>query len=499
MRRFYFIPAIIVLMAFSLIIGCSDNMYTPTGSADFGGDYGATPGGSQDFSYFRSLVEDGMVPYPEDILIEGLFSEYDLPLEGPEPRHILGLKCATGYAGQNGLPGAGMFVQLGFSTNITEEEFDRAPQNISIVIDKSGSMGGHSADNRYNKMELVKQAVTFLVDRLAEEDIVSIVLFNQNMQVLCEPAPVNYAYLHERINGISASGSTNMDVGLRQGYDFIREYQEQGYSNRVFLFTDALPNTGNHSPGNFRDIVEQGSEENIGLTAFGVGIDFDQELLNFFGTQQGCNYFYLNSIDDTFTRFLDDFDFMVTPIAHNLIVDVESLTDMHLTRTYGFPSPEDERVRLEVSTLFLSRNKGAVLLHFVPEWGEFHTIEHGLDIADMSISYETVDGETIHEELRATYQGRTISNPEQSRFDQIGVRKTTTLARFGLTLERACTLFHEQRNEDGEEEQEQSAAQLLEVLIEFLDDSEGYFEDENYPEERELVQHLIRNMENYRW
>ena len=475
----------------TLLVGCEG--FTTSGSLDSGpGDYGggtgpggglgATPGGAQDFSYIRTWIEQGLIPQAENFLVEGIFSEYDLPIEGPDPDRILTIRSANGHAAQRDLPGWGMFVQLGFSSSINANEFQRKPLNLSVVVDRSGSMRG-------DKIRAVQDALERLIDRLNEDDLVSIVLFNANMNVLVEPTPVvDRDGLKDLIIQISAEGSTNMDIGLRQGYDFVRDNMEEGNrSLRVFLLTDALPNTGNHAPGNFLEIVSEGAEQDIGLTAFGVGIDFDQELLNFFATQRGCNYYYLQDSEKIRTVFDEDFDFMVTPIAHSLCVTVNENDNCPLVETYGFPAPEAGRVILEVPSVFLSRRRGAILLRFasVGQNG-VSMIACGDHIADVDLSYEDIDGSDYTEHFNVVYSGPDVIDGSTHFFEQLGVQKTVTLTREVITMKDACAAYHE--NDIN------TAISLLNSLVIYLRDEIDLIPDPSMEREITLVQKLIENM-----
>ncbi len=453
-----------------------------------GGGYGATPGGAQDFSYIRSLINEGRVPNPENFLVEGIYSEYDLPLEGETPYEVLALKTACGHGGEFAIPEGGLYVQLGFSSNISEETFARESLNLSVVVDKSGSMRERSATEGMTKMDLVKQALVYLVEQLDEDDIISIVLFNVNRWILVEPRPVNQDELFDAIEEITAGGGTNMDVGLRQGYDFVREYQDNERSDRVILLTDALPNTGDYSPDNFQGIVSNGSEDGIGLTSFGVGLNFDQDLMNFFATQRGANYYYLDNDERAQELFVEDFDMMVTPLAYDLQVTIEPYENFDLTGAYGFPSPENQVAELFISTVFLSRNKGAVMLKFDRQFEEFAPIFTQTQIADLSISYETTDGREVIQNLPAIYSGPDIINPDDNHFGQVGVHKGTVLTRYVLTLQKSCELYYEYYNND-------EAVELLEILLMYLQLERDVFDEEQYSDELELVRQLIENIE----
>src|SRR5262245_411561 len=70
-------------------IGCGGGY-----SAGGGGDFGATPGGVKDLHLARALVAKGMVPPADALLVEAMFAEHDLGLEGAACDRTLCLRAA---------------------------------------------------------------------------------------------------------------------------------------------------------------------------------------------------------------------------------------------------------------------------------------------------------------------------------------------------------------------------------------------------------------------
>ncbi len=489
-RRFLFL--VVFLVAGLMFIGCGDfgASTNDAGGPGGGGYYGGTPGGSQDFSYIRSLINEGYIPEPDLFLVEGLLSEYDLPIDGAPPEHLLNLRSACGYAGHPEIPDAGLYVQMGMISNLTEETFHRSPLNLSVVVDRSGSMGQSSASSGYSKMRLVRETLNFLVDQLNEGDILSVVLFNSEATVLFEPTPVDEPEaLRAQISEIFESGTTNMDDGMTQGYNFVRENIElSNYAHRVMLFTDAMPNVGNTSPSNFQQIVEQGTEENIGLTSFGVGLDFDQELMDFFATQTGANYYYLDNIDSSEVMFTDGFEFMVSALAYNLRVEVTSNYGFSLADVYGFPGYDGTSAVMEVSTVFISRGRGAVLFRFEQDEGEEGNVATGTHVGNLALSYIMTDGELYSETVEVVYDGPAINDIDDQHFGQEGLHLAVVLARQVITMQEACELW-------GNEDTVQDGIDLLNDLEDFLYAEGEAFEADRLDEEIQMIEKLIDNME----
>src|SRR5579872_4107414 len=116
----------------------------------------------------------------------------------------------------------------------------RAPINVCLCIDRSGSMEGEP-------LEYVKRACEYVVDMLEPNDILSIVTFEEQVDVLM-PARrvVNKALVKEHIRRLDVGNTTNLYDGLMAACMQIAQVQAQtpGYVNRVLVLTDGEPTSG---------------------------------------------------------------------------------------------------------------------------------------------------------------------------------------------------------------------------------------------------------------
>jgi Ca-activated chloride channel family protein len=92
------------------------------------------------------------------------------------------------------------------------EGVKKLPLNISIVIDRSGSMGGE-------KMEYARSAAMSIIDRLQPQDQVSVVVYDDEVEVI-QPSVhvVDKAAIKNRISRIEIRGSTNLWGGSEAGF-----------------------------------------------------------------------------------------------------------------------------------------------------------------------------------------------------------------------------------------------------------------------------------------
>ena len=453
-------------------------------AAGCSGSMGATPGGAQDNGLAQTQVSQGGVPKPEAFTVEGLLNQYDLPLESLPCTQDLCIDAAYGVAPVLVEDRAAVFVQIGFSSGIDPATFHRLPLNLSVVIDRSGSMAG-------SKLDSVKQALYRLIDQLNEGDRLSIVLFDDRVAVLVAPAPVtDPAKLKSMVAGISAGNTTNMADGLRQGSAFVQANAGQpGFSDRVMVFTDANTNTGDTDQTTFIQIAATDAAQNIGITLFGVGTDLNQDLVLAITGMRGGNYFYLQNATKIATVFDTDFDYLVTPLAYDLDFQLLPATGFVITAVYGFPAwrTGSTTVEFNIPSVFLSSNHGAIMVRLDPSnrlWPAGQS-----PLAELALTYAPADGSArVTQSLEAAYSGTAPLADDTIFYSQRAVRKSMALVNTALAESQACkTYWNNTGTRDG-------AISLLDRTQTMLRSEAAALEDANLLTEANNVAKLESNM-----
>ena len=141
--------------------------------------------------------------------------------------------------------------------------------NLVFLIDVSGSMG--SAD----KLDLLQDSFTYLLDQLGPNDTVSIVTYASGEKVVLEGARVGNVAdrraILEAINGLTAGGATNGQAGLAMAYDVAARHFITGGNNRIILASDGDLNVGITSQSDLEDFVAGKRDEGIYLSVLGFG------------------------------------------------------------------------------------------------------------------------------------------------------------------------------------------------------------------------------------
>ncbi|UQA60336.1 vWA domain-containing protein [Polyangium aurulentum] len=334
--------------------------------AAFASGLGVTGGGAQGFGYFRKLVGDGLVPKAEVLTVEGFMRELDLSLLDAGP--CRSLVCVNPAVAVDPAKSR-MYVQIGMNSSVTPQAFQRSPLNLSVVVDVSGSMSGTDATEK-TRLAWAKDALVQTIGELDQNDVLSIVTFDTTSQVLLRPERVrDKARLVSMVQSLVTRGSTNLEAGLRDGFELASENVDRlpNHEHRVILISDAGLNTGVTDDSALTKLVTDYAGEGIGLTALGLGQNFNQSFIHDIANSRGGNYLFVQTGRDM-VRYFDAFSYLVTPVAYDFKVRLAlEGTQARLLSAYGVATEggaQPAREIIDLRTLFFSEGGGAILLEY---------------------------------------------------------------------------------------------------------------------------------------
>ncbi len=417
--------------------------------ADAGENLGFAVGGAKDISNFRKNIENDYLPLPTDITYEGLYYEYFF--DTGDTTVCEKLFCPSYSYSLSKDPFSKedeYYLQVGLNSGIKESDFQRKKLNLVIVLDISGSMG--SSFNRYyydqfgnreqleeeadedagkSKMEIASKSVVSLLDHLNEDDRFGMVLFDNDAYLansLSLVGDTDMNAIKGHILELQARGGTNMGAGMTKGTKQFKDYLDinhEEYENRVIFLTDAMPNRGETSEGGLLGMTGQNSDNKVYTTFIGVGVDFNTELVEAITKIRGANYYSVHSAKEFKTRMDDEFEYMVTPLVFNLLLQLDA-SGFDIEKVYGSPEVNEATGEImKVNTLFPSKRegeetKGGIVILKLKKTGVGDTLT-------LKTSYEdrggNLDGDDINIELPSV---------SADHYDNRGIRKGILLARY---------------------------------------------------------------------
>ena len=182
------------------------------------------------------------------------------------------------------------------------------PLNLSLVLDKSGSMQG-------KKIQNLRQAAKLVVERLGSQDTISIVAFSDRKYLIAESQPVtNKDELKKRIDRIRDGGGTAISGGMGQGLAELDKAVGPDRVSRMLLLTDG------QTFGDEKRCLKLGKkagDEGIVVNALGLGDDWNEDLLDEIAEASGGVADFIDSPDKIVTFFEQAVQSMQDTVVQN--------------------------------------------------------------------------------------------------------------------------------------------------------------------------------------
>ncbi|HEY4181205.1 MAG TPA: von Willebrand factor type A domain-containing protein [Kofleriaceae bacterium] len=215
------------------------------------------------YANVRRFLEQGTLPPKDSVRIEEMINyftyDYGAPNKG-EPFSI------TSNVTQSPWNANMKLVRVGIKTQPIEASQVPA-RNLVFLIDTSGSMSDA------NKLPLLQQSFSLLVNDLRKEDSVAIVTYAGSAGLaLPATSGANKETIRKAIFALQSSGSTNGAEGIQLAYDIAEKNVKKGSINRVILATDGDFNVGTTDEGSLIRLIEKERERHISLTTLGFGM-----------------------------------------------------------------------------------------------------------------------------------------------------------------------------------------------------------------------------------
>lgn len=234
-------------------------------------------------------------------------------------------------------------ILLRFRADIAESP--RRNLNLSLVIDRSGSMAGAPLHHALKAAESV-------VDQLEPDDILSVVVYDDEIDSVVPPQAVtNKATLKNSIRKVRAGGITNLSGGWLKGCEHVKMRLDPQKINRVLLLTDGHANMGIQDPKVLTATSAQKAEEGITTTTLGFAQGFNEDLLIGMARAATGNFYFIQSIDDASEVFSIELDSLRAVVGQNLKVTLELADGVSLADTLSLAKVSQNDAGQAVITL----------------------------------------------------------------------------------------------------------------------------------------------------
>ena len=295
---------------------------------------------------------------------------------------------------------------------------DRVPLNLSLVLDRSGSMSGAP-------LAAARDAAAMLIRRLRTEDTVSVVAYDDHVSIVAEPATgEEQEHLPDYIATIRPGGSTNLSGGWLAARGLVAAHQRDGGVNRILLLTDGLANAGITDRDTLVGLCRSAAATGIGTTTLGFGPDFEEDLLAAMADAGGGRAHYIEHVEQAASVFEEEIEGLLSIAAQNLRVQVRPGAHAEYAHVaHGYPSHSEESVlTVEVGDLYAREPKRLLLEVLLSPDTPVGT---DAEVADLTVTAHVITPEG-GVELRTISLPITLSPEHGGRTDPV-VRKEVLL------------------------------------------------------------------------
>ena len=268
------------------------------------------------YSIARRYVTELYLPPPEAIRVEEFINafdyNYDPPMEDAFAIHIDGAPSKFGEGKRLQL------LRIGLQGRVIPAE-QRKDAILTFVIDVSGSM------EKENRLELVKKALTLLVDQLRSTDKVGIVVYGSHGRLVLPHTGIEQrGTILSAIHALKPGGSTNAEEGLQIGYNLAWRNASVNHINRVILCSDGVANVGRTGPDEILKEIRTYVDKGITLSTVGFGMgNYNDVLMERLADTGNGSYAYIDTLAEAKRIFVENLTGTLQLIAKDAKIQVD--------------------------------------------------------------------------------------------------------------------------------------------------------------------------------
>jgi Ca-activated chloride channel homolog len=207
----------------------------------------------------------------------------------------------------------------------------RVPVNAVLILDRSGSMSGA-------KIEHAREAARALVQALGADDRLAIVEFSSGASVLLRSTALTAqvrSRARELIEALQPMGGTNLSAAFEVAAPELAVGRVAGRVDKVFLASDGQANEGiADRPGLLR--LARNRFGSATLSTFGIGDDYDEDLMSALASQAGGRARYIDSPAILAGAFRAELSRAATLVARDVHLRVTGLSGASVDRVLGY-------------------------------------------------------------------------------------------------------------------------------------------------------------------
>ena len=344
-----------------------------------------------------------------------------------------------------------VFLKVGLTGFSLPEQGFRPSVNVAIVIDKSGSMSGERIDR-------AKEAAIMAVNGLGGNDIVSIIAFDNTVEVVTPATKVtDKAPIFQAIRNIRAVGGTGLFAGVSKGAAEVRKFFDKNRVNRVILLSDGKANIGPSSPSELGQLGSLLARDGISVTTIGLGTDYNEDLMTQLAAYSDGNHAFVENARDLARVFQHEFRDVGAVVAQEVALTIRLKRGVRALRILGREGEiRDGVVRLGMNQLYSQQEKYVVLEVEVPAG----KVGENFNLAAVDVSYLNMQSKSNDKLTRSV----TVSYTES----EDSVAKATDKKAMVSAVQQVSNLMSKEALDLRDKGQYEDAKKKMDANIDYL-------------------------------
>ncbi|MEJ7591341.1 MAG: VWA domain-containing protein [Planctomycetaceae bacterium] len=288
-------------------------------------------------------------------------SAVSVQARGPAEIGKLTLDAAPGFSILKAGEKQQAWMRVGLRGFHLKREGARAPINVAIVLDRSGSMQGE-------KIQRAREAAIGALDLLNSSDIVSIIAYDSDVNVLVPATKLtDKEQVANMIRAIQPGGNTALFGGVSKGAAEVRKFMDDKHVNRVILLSDGLANVGPSAPGELGELGASMKKENISVSTLGLGLGYNEDLMVALAGRSGGNHQFIENASELAGIFRREFDDVLSVVAQSVDVKIDIPEGIRPVRVLGNAADiNGQSVITRLSQVYSNQQKHVVVEVEIP-------------------------------------------------------------------------------------------------------------------------------------
>lgn len=277
-----------------------------------------------------------------------------------------------------------VYLRLSLKSLAAAEKRKRPPINVALVIDRSGSMSG-------DRLAAAKKGAHVALERLGSDDIAALVSYNHEVSVDRKADKIGSKRdaIERAIDELSASGTTALYAGVKEGGEQVKAYRSDMQVNRVVLLSDGLANVGPSTPGDLAELGRALAEKGISVSTIGLGLEYNEDLMQRLAAASDGNHVFVERPSDLAEVFDREFGDALSIAARDIVITIECKAGFTPKRVLGRDGEiSGNRITLKLNQL-QADNERYVVVELDPPSRGLDGAE--ADIASIELDYMNMD------------------------------------------------------------------------------------------------------------